>query len=529
MAEHDQNTEHEKKSTMRLPLAGAALVTTEIAGAMLHGGPLGVGAGVLAAAFAYFKGQDLLDLGKSLLPESVHLPEWASTSGQGNGERSFMDRLLARYPDEQEQQHESGDKEESDEEDEAVQESLNGRAEAQRELEQAQRAAGLVPLLICANERRRLHMAPNFQPDANDVVKTGLVAFGIPGSGKTSVLVRCLEQLVTRFNLPCVIFDSQGDFLSLVEDGVFTRGWIAVPGRVPSPQTVIAQGLQVVFDLSEWHKPGAEGMDKEMAGTMMQKYINALMAVQKAIEPAKRRTCPVVIDEVHLWVPQGRTPGGMTPATAATVYNAVMAIATTGRKLGLPPLVAGQRIATIHNDVIGNIGIRLFGLADLDNDLKRYREYFSEEVATDAQIRAFHAGEMIVCMSGKKVHVQFLNRESRHESHTPSVTTGLEQFKHRLSPEVLAALVQGQEVSEEEEGVVDFDEEEPIEELQPKPQVGKYDQAIKTWRDLESKQMANVRDFAAAMGLGETKAYSLLCEMDRLGLIEWERRKKKAQ
>ncbi len=54
-----------------------------------------------------------------------------------------------------------------------------------------------------------------------------------------------------------------------------------------------------------------------------------------------------------------------------------------------------------------------------------------------------------------------------------------------------------------------------------------YDRAVAIWHELEEKKRANVRDFAAAMKMGETKAWDLLGELDRLGLIQWERRKKK--
>ncbi len=54
-----------------------------------------------------------------------------------------------------------------------------------------------------------------------------------------------------------------------------------------------------------------------------------------------------------------------------------------------------------------------------------------------------------------------------------------------------------------------------------------YDRAVAVWHELEEKQRANVRDFAVAMNLGETKAWELLSKLDRLGLIHWERRKKK--
>ena len=53
-----------------------------------------------------------------------------------------------------------------------------------------------------------------------------------------------------------------------------------------------------------------------------------------------------------------------------------------------------------------------------------------------------------------------------------------------------------------------------------------YDHAVAVWNNLEADQR-NVRDFAAAMNLGETKAWQLLSKLERLGLVQWERRKKK--
>jgi hypothetical protein len=56
---------------------------------------------------------------------------------------------------------------------------------------------------------------------------------------------------------------------------------------------------------------------------------------------------------------------------------------------------------------------------------------------------------------------------------------------------------------------------------------GKYDRAIAIWQELEVKGRANMRDFAEAMQMNEARAYKLLCELDKLGLIEWKRRKKR--
>jgi hypothetical protein len=54
-----------------------------------------------------------------------------------------------------------------------------------------------------------------------------------------------------------------------------------------------------------------------------------------------------------------------------------------------------------------------------------------------------------------------------------------------------------------------------------------YDRAVAVWHELEEKKHANVRDFAAAMKMGETNAWELLTKLNRLGLIRWQRRKKK--
>jgi hypothetical protein len=56
----------------------------------------------------------------------------------------------------------------------------------------------------------------------------------------------------------------------------------------------------------------------------------------------------------------------------------------------------------------------------------------------------------------------------------------------------------------------------------------KYARAIAVWHELEAKQSATMRDFAAAMNMNDARAYNLLCEMEKWQLIHWERRKKKA-
>jgi hypothetical protein len=274
----------------------------------------------------------------------------------------------------------------------------------------------------------------------------------------------------------------------------------------------------VVFDLSEWHKPGKVGMDREIAATMMVKVINDLMIAQKTMQP--RRTCLVVIDETHLWVPQSRTPGGMSKATADEIYNAVMGLATTGRKLGLMPLFAAQRIATVHNDVIGSVETRIFGKADLDNDIRRYREYFDDDVVTDEQIRSFNPGEMVVCTSGKRVLVQFYQRDSRHTSATPSVTQDLNKFAQRLPPEMLAALAHSAEAEQSSERQLD---QQPIQAPPSRPDrqrrpTAELPEILRVAYNALAPGMT-YRDLGAALGYSDREARMIWQELRKRGLL----------
>ncbi len=53
---------------------------------------------------------------------------------------------------------------------------------------------------------------------------------------------------------------------------------------------------------------------------------------------------------------------------------------------------------------------------------------------------------------------------------------------------------------------------------------GKYDRALQAWNDGHK----TMRDMAEALSIPESAAYKLLVEMDKLKLIQWERKKKRA-
>lgn len=482
MEQQQQPEEAKKRDDLSAPLALGTLGAATIGDLIIRGGWTGFGAGVLAAAFVYFKGTPYIRSAKQIPGMSFLLAERPKKPG----ERSFVDRLLNQYPEgyfdakEQAQPHEDepcvtekAEQESVTQANAAPLEEMEGLAPnplrlshldaltddeideglaeimASSRHEEQQEAEGRVRFIYGSDPRRRLMMAENFQPDADAPLATGVAAFGLPGSGKTTTIVRFFEQYVEQFRLPFVAFDSQGDFKSLVESGLCPRGVIATPGNLPSMASVVKHRLQVVLDLSEWREQGRIEISYELAAQVIAASIRGLMAAQKAIPSHDRIPCLVGLDEAQLWVPEGAS-GLISRETQQSIKSVVMALATTGRKLGVVPFVVGPRIAQIDKDAIAGIETRLFGKADLDNDIKRYREYIPVKEVSDQQIRQLGQGELIVSMNGQRLLVHFYNRATVHTSHTPRVSRALAQMTSALPVETLAQITRAQETAREE-------------------------------------------------------------------------------
>ncbi len=316
-----------------------------------------------------------------------------------------------------------------------------GNEEARPADEPGDTSDGRVTAIIGDNPRRRLLLADNFQPDANAPLGTGVFFVGQPDSGKTTTLVLFLEQYIMRYRLATVAFDIAGDLKSIIEDGLCPRGIIATPETLPDMAQVVKHRLQVVIDLQRCRKPGEAFINFDLAGQLIARIARQIMNAQSAIPSGDRLPCLLALDETHIWTPQ-TPPSYLAPLTAKDLLDTLTVVATTGRKYGVVPFLACQRIAKVHKDIIAGCETRILGKADLDNDIARYREYVSKDVISDQGIRSLGKGRMIVCMDGKRLLVQFYNRTSRHISHTPGVTGALNQLDlaGNIPPDLLASI-----------------------------------------------------------------------------------------
>jgi hypothetical protein len=299
--------------------------------------------------------------------------------------------------------------------------------------EEAQRVAAI----IGENPRRRLRLADNYQPDANDPLATGVLLIAMPGAGKTAIMARFLEEYLFHFHLATVAFDLEGDLCSIVEHPSCPRGMVVGPENMPSMAYVVKHRIQLVVDLQQCRKPGEAFVNYELAGQVIARTVKALLNAQTAIAPHERLPVLLALDETHMWTPQN-PPSYLESKTYKDLLDTLTVVATRGRKYGVVPFLAAQRIARVHKDIIAGCETRILGKTDLDTDIKRYREYVSPAVISDAGIRSLGRGQMVVCMHGKRLLVQFYNRQSTHRSHTPHLTGALNQPVERIPPDILA-------------------------------------------------------------------------------------------
>lgn len=361
-----------------------------------------------------------------------------------------------------------------------------------------------VAAIIGENPHRRLYLAPDFQPDANQVVRAGIAVFGSKGSGKTNAGARILEQFGCRFLVPFVVFDLEGDYESLLR--VLPNGYAASSQDVPTGESILRERLQVVVDLQSWKS------DEERAAVICE-ISSGLLDYADSIPYASRVPCLVVLDEAQHWLPQ-TSVSYLSRAALLRLIDTFNEVGVRGRKRGLVPFLLTQRIAKINKDVISQLELKLFMKATLDNDLARYEEYIRRGVSTSEQIAAFASGQAVVCMpDGQQLVTRFYERESRHVSHTPHITTTLSPRAPGVSPSQRPAPVVAQRERERER--------EPM--ITRPSYVAKPTPALPTElaRALEVYRPGmSYRELGRSLNVGKDKAGSLIEQLRARRLIE---------
>lgn len=255
-----------------------------------------------------------------------------------------------------------------------------------------------------------------------------ILGCGVQGSGKTSIMVRILEQ-AARFHIPMCVWDLEGDLISSV--GEMPRGVIGSRTDCPSARDIVKLGLQCVFDLSTW------GISMDVKGDFVSRMVNTLYNVVDALPPSQRTPIILGLDECALWLPQRRGE-----VFSAEIYKALAEswhlVATTGRKRGLVPVLFAQKISEVNKMVLSP-GTTILGRQTVHVDQKRYLDYVERRdgdafcYMTDRQLCQYFSslqpGTAIVKLAnGEQRVVKFYQRASQHISHTPTTQAALNRY-----------------------------------------------------------------------------------------------------
>ena len=198
-------------------------------------------------------------------------------------------------------------------------------------------------------------LAADLPVDLPTLLETRLLVQANSGGGKSWALRRLLEQ--TARGVQQLVIDPEGEFATLRERFDYV---IAAPrgaDAVASPQTaallsrrLLETGVSAILDIYD-----LKAHDRQL---FVRRFLEALVdAPRKLWHPVL-----LVIDEAHVYCPQnGR----------AEAAQAVIDVCTRGRKRGLCPVLATQRLSKLHKDAAAEMLNKLIGRTGLDIDVKR--------------------------------------------------------------------------------------------------------------------------------------------------------------
>jgi len=193
--------------------------------------------------------------------------------------------------------------------------------------------------------------------DLQSLVNTRLLVQANSGGGKSWLLRRILEK--SHNQIQQIIIDLEGEFSTLREK--FDYILIGKGGDTssdPRNASLLAKKLlelnaSAIIDLYELHHYER----KHFVKLFLESMINAPKELW--------HPCLVIIDEAHIFCPEK----GQSEAT-----EAVIDLATRGRKRGFCAVLATQRLSKLSKDAVAECNNKLIGRTGLDIDMKRASE-----------------------------------------------------------------------------------------------------------------------------------------------------------
>ena len=236
------------------------------------------------------------------------------------------------------------------------------------------------------------------------------------GGGKSYALRRILEQLYG--SMPALVVDREGEYYTLREacpDYLIVGDGPEADFRVETRQAgalavkLLEQRVSAVIDI--------EPLEESERYEYVELFAQGLIDAPKSL---RQQPTLVVVDEANYFAPQvGRTE----------CKDALIRLATLGRKRGLVPAFAAQRISALSKSIVAECHNRMIGLSTLDVDVKRSASELGFARARHDEIRRLRPGQFF-CYGpalGFRVQlVQVAEVASTHGAMPPAAPRGSE-------------------------------------------------------------------------------------------------------
>lgn len=203
--------------------------------------------------------------------------------------------------------------------------------------------------------------------DLSTLVDTRLLVQANSGGGKSWLLRRLLEQ--SHGKVQQIIIDLEGEFSTLREKYDYILA--AKEGDTaaePQSAALLAKRLlelnvSAIIDLYE--------LSHQERKRFVRLFLSAMINAPKNLW----HPCLVIVDEAHVFAPQ---------AGQSEAMEAVIDLATRGRKRGYCAVLATQRLSKLHKDAVAEMNNKLVGRTGLDIDRKRAAEELGFTAKEDA-------------------------------------------------------------------------------------------------------------------------------------------------
>lgn len=202
------------------------------------------------------------------------------------------------------------------------------------------------------------------------------------GYGKSWALRRIIEQ--TAGQVQQLVIDPEGEFSTLREKFDFIVCAPSGADAVATPATAAAlalalwkAGTSAILDIYE--------LKAHERQEFVSRFLNALIEAPRCLW----HQTMVVVDEIHVFAPQV----GSTVAS-----QAVVDVASRGRKRGLCMLGATQRLSKLDKDVAAELQTKMIGRTALDIDITRACDALGlNKSHAAASLMALEPGQFFVC------------------------------------------------------------------------------------------------------------------------------------